>query len=1086
MRKQTTKFFAALLSLLTLLSMVTFSNGTVFAAEKYNAQNSVTSKITNFENVKNDSDLATGDTTFEESAVKDSATVLKSPSEYYNYLSKNGGKFNKKLRATNAYPCSVDNSTSEYFPEVRSQESIGSCTAWAQTYYQFTYTMNKQLGRKTTLQNTFSPKWTYNFAARGEDKGSADIIIYGLMKNIGAATWASVPYDDDYLTWSPVESIWKEASNYRLKSYSFLSYGNGSTPITGANDSDLNTIKAALSNGELLTYSTYFRSWNYKTIENDSRVEANKEFAGQDIVINAIGSKGPHRMTIVGYNDNIWVDINENGIVEDNEMGAFKVVNSHGKDYRNDGFAWVAYDALNRVSSVDNGDNSAGRKPIFEEIARIDVEPYNSDSNIYLRYTLNSAARQETPLYVVAEKDDEYTEITVDPYEITEISNFSYDGTQNSNDGTMIFDLSRVIPNITSSQFKEYNWSVKFKDKNADGNTLTVKNVEIVDENSGDIYRPSASVPFTLNGSERTVKLYPNDNNITSYYKGYDTPYIHYQVGNGSWSSVPGYAMPAVNEIRGYTHKYTIHLGAENYANVCFNDGHGNWDSRNGANYRFEAGTYTYSNGQINEYINERDLSIKSFDITPSDGKIKVGEYVRMKITFENPTWMAETQYSYIDSEGKETIIYPYSTASGGSVSFTKAGKYTLIAKVRHNSYDKSLLIAKKTVIVTDELTIYYRGYSTPYIHYQVGDGEWTSVPGHAMDATNQVSGYTHQYKIELDAENATVCFNDGNDHWDNNNGANYKFEAGTYTFSNGKISEYVDDGSLKIKSFDITPANGIIKTDEYVSMHVELENSESAAMCEYAYRDSKGQETIIHNYSTASGCSENFSTPGIYTLIVRVKSNPYDSNTIYMEKTITVVDKDEPDDEVTIYYKGYSTPYIHYQIGVGEWTDVPGFEMTKTNEVNGYTHKYTIHLNDATYANVCFNDSNGNWDSRNGENYKFYAGTYTYSNGKISRYFDDGSLKIKAFNITPSDGKIKAGDSVIIKLELKNATGSEVFRYSCVNSSGQEYVIHDYSGATGCSNQFNTPGTYTLIVKAKSGYYATDEIYAKKTIIVS
>lgn len=1185
MRKQTTKFFAVLLSLLTLLSMVTFSNGTVFAAEKYNAQKSVTSKITNFENVKDDSDLATGDTTFEESAVKDSATVLKSPSEYYNYLSKNGGKFNKKLRATNAYPSSVDNSTSEYFPEVRSQESIGSCTAWAQTYYQFTYTMNKQLGRKTTLQNTFSPKWTYNFAARGEDKGSADIIIYGLMKNIGAATWASVPYDDDYLTWSPVESIWKEASNYRLKSYSFLSYGNGSTPITGANDSDLNTIKAALSNGELLTYSTYFRSWNYKTIENDSRVEANKEFAGQDIVINAIGSKGPHRMTIVGYNDNIWVDINENGIVEDNEMGAFKVVNSHGKDYRNDGFAWVAYDALNRVSSVDNGDNSAGRKPIFEEIARIDVEPYNSDSNIYLRYTLNSAARQETPLYVVAEKDNEYTEITVDPYEITEISNFSYDGTQNSKDGTMIFDLSRVIPNITSSQFKEYNWSVKFKDKNADGNTLTVKNVEIVDENSGDIYRPSASVPFTLNGSERTVKLYPNDNNITIYYKGYDTPYIHYQVGNGSWSSVPGYAMPAVNEIRGYTHKYTIHLGAENYANVCFNDGHGNWDSRNGANYRFEAGTYTYSNGQINEYINERDLSIKSFDITPSDGKvkvgenvnmkvnlehstgttrcqyayrdsdgketiiydyssalmwsekftepgtytlivrvkddaydpsvlltaertvvvteenvlriksfnitpsdgkIKVGEYVRMNITFENPTWMAETQYSYIDSEGKETIIYPYSTASGGSVSFTKAGKYTLIAKVRHNSYDKSLLIAKKTVIVTDELTIYYRGYSTPYIHYQVGDGEWTSVPGHAMDATNQVSGYTHQYKIELDAENATVCFNDGNDHWDNNNGANYKFEAGTYTFSNGKISEYVDDGSLKIKSFDITPANGIIKTDEYISMHVELENSESVAMCEYAYRDSKGQETIIHNYSTASGCSENFSTPGIYTLIVRVKSNPYDSNTIYMEKTITVVDKDEPDDEVTIYYKGYSTPYIHYQIGVGEWTDVPGFEMTKTNEINGYTHKYTIHLNDATYANVCFNDSNGNWDSRNGENYKFYAGTYTYSNGKISRYFDDGSLKIKAFNITPSDGKIKAGDSVIIKLELKNATGSEVFRYSCVNSSGQEYVIHDYSGATGCSNQFNTPGTYTLIVKAKSGYYATDEIYAKKTIIVS
>ena len=34
-------------------------------------------------------------------------------------------------------------------------------------------------------------------------------------------------------------------------------------------------------------------------------------------------------------------------------------------------------------------------------------------------------------------------------------------------------------------------------------------------------------------------------------------------------------------------------------ANVCFNDGHNNWDSQNGANYRFTKGTYTFSNGTI-------------------------------------------------------------------------------------------------------------------------------------------------------------------------------------------------------------------------------------------------------------------------------------------------------------------------------------------------------------------------------------------------------------------------------------------------------------------------------------------------------
>ena len=88
-------------------------------------------------------------------------------------------------------------------------------------------------------------------------------------------------------------------------------------------------------------------------------------------------------------------------------------------------------------------------------------------------------------------------------------------------------------------------------------------------------------------------------NTITIYYKGYSTPYIHYQVGNGNWTSVPGVAMAATNEVSGYTHKYTINLGTATYANVCFNDGKGNWDSRNGANYFFEKGTYKFSNGNI-------------------------------------------------------------------------------------------------------------------------------------------------------------------------------------------------------------------------------------------------------------------------------------------------------------------------------------------------------------------------------------------------------------------------------------------------------------------------------------------------------
>ncbi len=70
-------------------------------------------------------------------------------------------------------------------------------------------------------------------------------------------------------------------------------------------------------------------------------------------------------MTIVGYNDNIWIDINSNGKVDDGEKGAFKIANSHGPDYANNGFVWMAYDALNKKSSVLDFTNSNARQGAF-------------------------------------------------------------------------------------------------------------------------------------------------------------------------------------------------------------------------------------------------------------------------------------------------------------------------------------------------------------------------------------------------------------------------------------------------------------------------------------------------------------------------------------------------------------------------------------------------------------------------------------------------------------------------------------------------------------------------------------------------
>ncbi|OCL26710.1 hypothetical protein U472_12105 [Orenia metallireducens] len=88
-------------------------------------------------------------------------------------------------------------------------------------------------------------------------------------------------------------------------------------------------------------------------------------------------------------------------------------------------------------------------------------------------------------------------------------------------------------------------------------------------------------------------------NTATIYYKrGYATPYIHYRPEGGSWTSAPGVAM-SESEFAGYS-VYTIDLGSATRAEVCFNDGNGNWDSNGGSNYWFDQGISTYANGIIN------------------------------------------------------------------------------------------------------------------------------------------------------------------------------------------------------------------------------------------------------------------------------------------------------------------------------------------------------------------------------------------------------------------------------------------------------------------------------------------------------
>ena len=1181
--------------LCVLMTVSSFSVLTAFATE--NKTNNTQATDVN----KNDVDgqkFGTGDLGKSDD---DNAPTISSENQYYSIVAKEEGTTKAKAKAQaldgdSDLPSKVDNSQSKYFPPIKSQGRVGSCVAWAETYYQFSYTQNKKLNRTATYENSFSPLWTYNFTNFSDDIGSYDSATYSVLRNIGAPTIKNSPNITDPAKWTVTKEAFDEAQKYKLSSYSYISTGDGETPITNSKSSNLDTVKTALINGEVLTFSTHASyGFTYGIIQKNSQVPENTKYAGQYIVPYLVSTRGGHRMTIVGYDDDIWYDINEDGKVQEGEKGAFKVANSWGDDWMNNGYIWISYDSINRTSSVNNSTvlSNRVRANCINDIARISVKPVSDCSNINLEYTLSSKSRNDIEIKITAKNKNSGVTYSsyAEPFETYSnyyVNNdYSFDGTKTEAKGTFTYDLNSIVENLNSNNVEDYTWTFSFQDTDNNDSTLSVSDVKIVDNNNNKTYKSDLNGTVKLNGNSKDITVNgggttPDKNAVTIYYKGYSSPYIHYQVGDGNWTTVPGKAMTPDTTVDGYTHTYTIDLGTSDYANVCFNDGNNNWDSKNGQNYKFKKGTYTFKNGVITPIEVDNNFGIKSFDITPADGKIEAGDYVSMKVTLKNATSGAVNKFTYLDSNNKEYTIYDYAGVSGCSWQFNKSGTYRVRVYSKESYGSTNYVMAEKTVTVlpkdnlmftqtypntettvdagysfyvsadvtggtapykyefgytkdgkvtsytTDKnffvfypkeeatlipfvkvtdatgktishtykpikvinglkitdikvtpsspqvvgtklnikadiinghekygrlniceyrimkngkvvetlddpyqksadwipteagnytitcyvndisgqsatktvnfvvkeknttenkVTIYYKGYSTAYIHYQVENGSWTNAPGYKMTATNEKDGYSHKYVINLGDKNyANVCFNDGNGNWDSNNGKNYRFNKGTYTFKNGVITP-VEDDKFGIESFDITPADGKITVGDFIDMKVKLKNATSNAVSKYTYLDSNNHEVTIYDYAGASSCLWQFNKSGTYRVRVYSKESYGSTNYVMAEKTVTVDKASE--NVVTIYYKGYSTPYIHYQVGNGSWTDAPGYKMTSTNEKTGYTHKYTIDLGTSTYANVCFNNGNGSWDSRNGQNYHFEKGTYTFSNGNMTKIAD-------------------------------------------------------------------------------------------------
>lgn len=655
----------------------------------------------------------------------------------------------KDIATTSAtvLPSSVDNSKSVYFPAIGDQGSLGSCTFWAQVYYQFTYTMNKKMQTPTTVENTFSPQWAYNVVAGPDEVVGPYYDAYSFLHRQGAVFQSQVPYTEQALSFHPSVDVWETSINYRLDEfYKLQSIGTADTAITSADDSDLYELKTALSNGEVIACSSYIYSWNITNLKQNSSTPENNKYIDEEVVVSQIGKEGSHRLTIVGYNDDIWTDINDNNKVDSGEMGALKIANSWGQKYANDGFIWVSYDSLNEVSCVQGVGTQNNRQPIVDELAGITVMEKGSDASLYLRYTLNTCDRTQVKVHLIAEKDGTIYSSSASSNESVG-PKIAYDGSKTATDATMTMPLSNCIKGITTENFSDYSFSVQFVDESEDSKPLIVKNAEIVDKNLNKVYRADDVYPLTLDGEEKVVNYTQSDlNHAVVYYRGFETPSINYKLNNSSLihSDV---LMEENTERRGYTHKYVIDLKDNNQAKLYFTDSDKK-DDNNGAYFTAEKGlNYFVTENQAqpinviltNDFSSLTDINNQGiFNINASGG---YAPYI-YRYTLKN-----------LDTGTEEAS--DFTEKDSNSYYFREAGNYRLTVEVK--DYADTIKTAYMDIKVEDLPFAFDKLYSQSKTNL-VGD-EMEIIAVTKYEKIMYTGRVNNEYTFDIKDENGKTVF---------------------------------------------------------------------------------------------------------------------------------------------------------------------------------------------------------------------------------------------------------------------------------------------------------------------------------------
>ncbi len=201
---------------------------------------------------------------------------------------------------------------SNKFPPIGNQGSYGTCVAWAVGYNHKTYLEAAGgTSKPTSTSEQFSPKylfWAVPSASKGADcNGTGFEPAYDVLISKGISTLAETPYTNMGDCSGSVSSWDANAENHKILSYREI-------------DVDKNTLKGYLSQRRAISFGAKL---------GDEFMNANSSDVLYSQSYGYTGQHAYHAMTLCGYDNNKGTN------------GAFRVVNSWGPSWGDNGYLWV-------------------------------------------------------------------------------------------------------------------------------------------------------------------------------------------------------------------------------------------------------------------------------------------------------------------------------------------------------------------------------------------------------------------------------------------------------------------------------------------------------------------------------------------------------------------------------------------------------------------------------------------------------------------------------------------------------------------------------------------------------------------------